>query len=109
MRSASSSEADDATTSRTRAADIDRARRRETPLPLEACVLEHLLDHVGEPAPFGFDQIAVPPGLRRLVHDAGRQILRGRPDDGQRRPQFVRHRRDEVHLLRGQPLPTAGR
>ena len=51
---------------------------------LEAGVLEDLLDHLGEPAPLGFDQLAVALRLRGVLHDARGEVLRRRPHDGDR-------------------------
>ena len=93
---------------------VRRARRRSTGrartgrrLPLRPAYSSTCSTMSVSRRPFVFDQIAVPPRLCRVVHDARRKILRGRSDDRERRPQLVRDRRDEVHLLRGQPFRSA--
>ncbi len=88
-------------------ADVDRPRHDRTPVTAQPGVLEHLLDHVGEAPAFVFDEIAVALRLPPVVHDAGRQVLRGGANHRERRPQFVRDRGDEVHLLRRQALRPA--
>ena len=77
--------------------------------PLETGVVEHLLDHVGQPPAFVVDQLAVAARLGGVGHHAGREVLRRGPDDGERRAQFVRHGGHEVHLARGQLLAIAAR
>ncbi len=42
--------------------------------------------------------------LRFSFHHAVGDIFRRRADDGQRSPQLVRNRGDEIHLQLGQPL-----
>ena len=69
--------------------------------------LEDLLDHLGQPAPFTADELAVLPHLRIVVDDPVGEVVGGRPDHGERRPQLVRYRRDELHLLPRQVLRAA--
>ena len=85
-------------------AGVRGSRADESAGVAHAGVRQHLLDHVREPPAFLFDEIAVPPRLRRFVDDARREILRGRSNHGERRAKLVRDRGDEVHLLRGQPF-----
>ena len=90
--------------------DVDAGARAHRRARADAGELHHALDHVAEPAPFGFDQRAVALHLRAVGDDAVGEVLAGRADDRERRPQLVRHRGDELHLLpRQPPLPLRRR
>ena len=85
----------------------DRPQRKAALPGLDAGELENLLDHLGQPPPFAAHQLAVLADLRVVVHHAVGEVVGGRADDGQRRPQLVRDGRDELHLLARQLLRAA--
>ena len=87
------------------AASIGTGAQRKAALPgLDPGELEDLLDHLGQPAAFAADQLAVLADLRIVVHHAVGEVVGGGADHRERRAQLVRHGGDELHLLPRQVL-----
>ena len=68
------------------------------------------LDHVGQPSAFGAKKRSVLLNLSFALHHPVCEVLARGADNGKRRPQFVRDRRHEFHLLtRERVLALGGR
>ena len=88
---------------------MSTSARARTAVPgADAGKLHHALDHVAEPPSFGLDQRTVALDLHAVGDDAVGEVFAGGTDDRERRPQLVRDRGDELHLLPRQPLLALG-